>query len=165
MYENRFSLKVNGAAAQTCGLIHTLRDSNNCMLYNANNLRKTSIGNYFYGGMTYVLNQQRMQGRLIYEAMDGGLAEAMYKDLKPPVYPGLGTTRSFLHLLRPHEELFNQTLPALFGPDARYDCCRYKSIAVMMNRWWAGGPVPNRDSGTLLMQTNPYFEVGQPPPS
>jgi hypothetical protein len=51
-------------------------------LFNANNLRKTTLGNVEYGGVTYVLNKQAMKGRLFWEAFDAGVTE-MYITCSP----------------------------------------------------------------------------------
>jgi hypothetical protein len=41
----------------------TLREANDCMPFNANNLRKTSIGNFYFGGFTNVLNTHTLKVR------------------------------------------------------------------------------------------------------
>jgi hypothetical protein len=55
-------------------------------LFNANNLRKTTLGNVEYGGVTYVLNKQAMKGRLFWEAFDAGVTE-MYIPAPPAAAP------------------------------------------------------------------------------
>ena len=55
-------------------------------LFNANNLRKTTLGNVEYGGVTYVLNKQAMKGRLFWEAFDAGVTE-MYITCSPCCCP------------------------------------------------------------------------------
>eukprot|EP01046_Picozoa_sp_COSAG06_P007273 COSAG06_NODE_353_length_16899_cov_14.694345_5_plen_132_part_00 len=57
-------------------------------LFNANNLRKTTLGNVEYGGVTYVLNKQAMKGRLFWEAFDAGVTE-MYITCSPCCCPCL----------------------------------------------------------------------------
>ena len=61
-----------------CDLTSTLRQAENCMLFNANNLRKNSFGNVEYGGVTYVLNKQALKGRLFWEAFDAGVTEFLH---------------------------------------------------------------------------------------
>ena len=161
MYTQHFGLEPPGGQQgyqAACGLYSTLRGADSCMLYNANNLRKTSIGNVAFGGATFVLNTKSLKGRMFVEAFDGGLAGLMYKELKPPVYPGLGTLDppAFLHLLQPHEQLFNSSLPAMFGGSLARPAGGYKSIAVVMNRWWVPGTPPPTDG---FFGSNPYFEV------
>lgn len=160
-YTGRFGLPDSAGA---CGLLSTIREANSCMLFNANNLKKTSIGTVAgFGGMTYVLNTKALKGRLIFESFDAGLTEMMYRDLPGGKYPGLGTESDFLHLLQPHELLNNMQLPAIFGPPRNDPNMwgHYKTIAEIFNRWWVPGtPVPNTQTGgTLFMDTNPYFEV------
>merc|ERR1719316_2296529 len=108
-----------------------------------------------------MLNPASMRGRLMWEAFDAGATEQLYKNLKPPVYPGLGPMDNFLHLVQPHEEMWNMpappTMPAL-GVSQR--CCNY-SLAHLLNRWLVPGtPVPTAESaGTMFMQRAPYYEV------
>jgi len=64
MYVDRFGME----AKSLCSLTATLRGANNCMLFNANNLLKTSFGNVEYGGITFVLNKQALHGRLFWES-------------------------------------------------------------------------------------------------
>jgi hypothetical protein len=49
MYIDRFGLKPDGKSdASLCSLTSSLRGANDCMLFNANNLRKASLGNVEY---------------------------------------------------------------------------------------------------------------------
>ena len=49
MYVDRFGLKPNGKSdASLCSLTSSLRGANDCMLFNANNLKKASLGNVEY---------------------------------------------------------------------------------------------------------------------
>ena len=49
MYIDRFGLKPNGKSdASLCSLTSSLRGANDCMLFNANNLKKASLGNVEY---------------------------------------------------------------------------------------------------------------------
>eukprot|EP01052_Picozoa_sp_SAG31_P050285 SAG31_NODE_11406_length_1034_cov_1.519786_1_plen_142_part_10 len=126
-----------------CELFSTLRAADSCMMYNANNLLKTSIGNIGFGAATYVLNPRTLNKRIMIEPWDGGLTSMMYKQLKctDGKLPPLGTLDppAFLHLLQPHEELFNMSLPSVFGGSGGGE---YKSIAQLMNRWWVPGTPP-----------------------
>jgi hypothetical protein len=64
---------------------------------------------------------------MFWEAWDAGLTEEMYTQLDPPKYPGLGTKDHFLHLLQPHEELWNLPYPPIFGPSvSNSTCCNYR---------------------------------------
>ena len=57
-----------------CGFTSTLRGANDCLLFSANNLFKTHIGNTGgYGAVTYLLNRKRMAKRMLLEIWDGGL--------------------------------------------------------------------------------------------
>jgi hypothetical protein len=133
----------------------TMREVNNCFLFNANNLRKTSGGNVdIYGAMTYVLNRETMKSRFFYEAMDAGDVEPLFPELDPPVYPGFGTPGHWYHLVQPHVELFNLPFPKSWGPIA--GCCNY-SLADVFNRWWAPGNIPIPTTGMLKMI--PYYET------
>jgi hypothetical protein len=135
----------------------SLRNADNCMLFNANNLRKTSLGNVdIYGGMTYVLNKELMKSRFFYEAWDAGDTEGLYKDTPLGTYPGLGIKDHWYHLVQPHMELFNMPWPSSFGPPPTgFTCCNY-SLADTFNRWWAPG-TPPPTSG--MFQLTPYYEV------
>jgi len=137
----------------------SMRKANDCLLFLADNLRKTSGGNIFYGGFTYVLNQKEMKGRLIFEAWDAGLASQIAPTMSPPLSLGLGTAADWLHLVQPHEEMWNTKPPASMFP-AGMPCCNY-SLAFLLNRWLVPGtPVPDATSGgTEFMASNPYFEV------
>jgi hypothetical protein len=132
----------------------SLRNADNCMVFNANNLRKISLGNVnIYGGMTYVLNKDLMKSRFFYEAWDAGITEMLYTKTALGTYPGLGIKDNWYHLVQPHVELFNLPYPAEWGPIP--GCCNY-SLADTFNRWWVPG-TPPQTSG--MFQTNPYYEV------
>jgi hypothetical protein len=79
------------------------------MMYNANNLRKTSLGNIGnFGSMTYVLNAKELAGRTMWEPVDGGMY-ALFQYLPEKIfkpYPAQGTIYppAFYHLIQPHEE-------------------------------------------------------------
>ena len=77
MYVNHFSL----AAGELCDLTSSLRESNSCMMFNANNLRKTSLGNIGFGSLTYVLDTHSLAGRSFWEPFDGGAMELFEWDL------------------------------------------------------------------------------------
>ena len=62
----------------------------------------------YANGTRGLLNPNTMRGRLIFEAWDAGLTEFMYKNLTPPVYPGLGTMSDYLHLVQPLPTLLHQ---------------------------------------------------------
>eukprot|EP01043_Picozoa_sp_COSAG02_P027027 COSAG02_NODE_1576_length_11868_cov_82.967117_1_plen_1282_part_00 len=144
LYTDRYGLDYG-----SCGFSEntTLQQANNCMLFNANNLLKKSVGNFGFGGITYVLNTKVLRGRLIFEPADGGLTESKYQHVLPGGrYPTLGTREAFLHLLQPHEELFNQS-------------GNYKTIAVVLNRWWAPGTASWRNPGDDGSGWPQYFEV------
>eukprot|EP00756_Hemistasia_phaeocysticola_P039203 Hpha_TRINITY_DN16802_c1_g1::TRINITY_DN16802_c1_g1_i4::g.151064::m.151064 len=154
-YTRRFGINSTEEA-----MIKTLRNANDCLIFNANNLL-LSVGNIFYGGLTWVLNPQAMRDRLMFEAWDAGITESQYLKLEPPVYPGLGTFEDWLHLIQPHEELWNLPIPDSFGPNASsLPCCNY-SIAYLLNRWAVHDyPEPNASTGgTIFMEGAPYFEV------
>ena len=149
MYVSDFFLN----AAKLCDLTSTLRESNNCMMYNANNLRKTSIGNTNqFGAITYVLNEQALAGRSFWEPVDGGMYD-LFQYIPPFLfrpYPAQGTIYppAFYHLLQPHEDVFDM------GGG-------YKTIATVFNSWWVpGAPMATGAvAGTSMMDGNPYFEV------
>ena len=136
-----------------CELTSGTRQSNNCMMYNANNLKKTSFGNTEFGSVTYVLNTKALAGRTLWEPIDGGLF--MFLEYSPSwlfrSYPSQGTIYppAFYHLLQPHEQLFGGT----FGGSG------YKTIATVFNWWWVdGAPFPTgANTGSGLMDGNPYF--------
>ena len=90
-YTGMFGLQTTASSDSKCGLFSTLREADSCMLFNANNLRKTSIGNFVYGSMTFVLNPKTLNDRLFWEAFDGGLTSLMIADHKAKTYPGLGS--------------------------------------------------------------------------
>eukprot|EP01060_Flectonema_neradi_P026584 TRINITY_DN3569_c0_g1_i1.p1 TRINITY_DN3569_c0_g1~~TRINITY_DN3569_c0_g1_i1.p1 ORF type:complete len:388 (+),score=52.69 TRINITY_DN3569_c0_g1_i1:498-1661(+) len=132
----------------------TLSMANECLLYNANNLRKTSLGNFIYGGITYVLNPNTLRTRTFFESWDAGLTEQMYPQLNIS-YPGFGTFDDWYHLVQPHEEFFNLPYPASWKVPSSVACCNY-SLADLFNRWWVPGTkVPV--SGMLV--SNPYYEI------
>ena len=59
------------------------------MLFNANNLFKTSMGTIGdFGGITYVLNTRALQDRSFWEVWDGGVLEGTYTQLLGGKYPG-----------------------------------------------------------------------------
>ena len=134
----------------------TTTRANDCMIYNANNLRKTSGGNTVaYGGMTYVLNPKTMRGRRFTEVADGGLLQEFHSKLNFSFPYPLGTVEHWFHLLQPHEAFFNLPYPPEWHIPPTVKCCNY-SIADIFNRWWVPD-TPPPTSGFLL--TNPYFEM------
>jgi hypothetical protein len=153
-YRKRFGVDASQA-------LNSLRKANDCMIFSANDLRQISGGNVVYGAFTYVLNAKMMKDRLFWEVWDSAETESLYTNLSTHAYPGLGTYDDFLHLIQPHEELWNMPAPAAFGPDHdKLPCCNY-SLASLLNRWLVPGtPVPNSaTSGTYAMDDLPYFEV------
>eukprot|EP01051_Picozoa_sp_SAG22_P014117 SAG22_NODE_1669_length_3849_cov_3.221333_2_plen_339_part_00 len=143
-YQHLYTARY-GLDPGSCGVGEntTLQQANNCMMFNAINLNKNSVGNLNFGGITYVLNTKVLRGRLIFEPGDGGLTESRYHVLPGGRYPKLGTEDAFLHLLQPHEELFNWT-------------GHYQTIAAVLNRWWVPGMPNLGDAGSGW---GPYFEV------
>jgi Cys-rich protein (TIGR01571 family) len=152
MYGNMYSQHFDLAVDHLCDLTASLRQSNDCLLYNANNLRKTSMGNTMFGGVTYVLNQKALAGRSFWEPVDGGMMTFtdLFVEWKwPKTWWNwqLGTTYppAFYHLLQPHEQVFGMQSGMSEGG--------YQGIGAELNRWWVeGAPLP-QDS------TLPYFEV------
>jgi len=130
-----------------------LRQSNECFLFNSNNLRKTSVGSMLYGAMTWVLNPDTLNDRLFFETCDYGMWK--YLSTKGNIsYPGFGTRKDWYHLVEAHEAIFNLPYPASWGiPESM--CCNY-SVADLFNRWWVPG-VPPPISGLLLI--TPYYEI------
>ena len=90
-----------------------------------------------------MLNTKRLRGRLIFEPADGGRTEGAYHGLPGGRYPALGTEDAFLHLLKTHEELYNQS-------------GNYNTIAAVLNRWWVPG-TPNPEGAGSGWGC--YFEV------
>ena len=136
-YAYNFFIKRVGMPTTAYSPNWTLSDANECLLYNANNLRKTSLGNFIYGGVTYVLNQKALKDRIFFEAWDAGNTETMYHELNMS-YPGFGTIDNWYHLVKPHEELFNLPYPQAWRVPSIIKCCDY-SIADLFNRWWVPG--------------------------
>ena len=147
MYVNHFSLKAN----DLCDLDSTLRKSNECMMYNANNLRKTSLGNIAFGSLTYVLDTKALAHRAFWEPLDGGIMFIMQIFLGFS-WPKSGTIypQAWYHLLEPHERMFE--LDGLVP---------YKTIAKTLNYWWVlGAPLPtSANTGGAFTDSNDYFEV------
>jgi Cys-rich protein (TIGR01571 family) len=148
MFIDGFGLSPDTSAknGQQCVFTSSLRSSNDCLLYNANNLYKFSGGNNIdYGSVTYLLNRKTMRKRLLWEIWDGGLVsmlaknDAKYGTVDPP---------AFYHLLQPHEEVW--------GKQAKKSGASY-SIADVFNRWWVPGTTAP-DVGPIVDAT-PYFEV------
>jgi hypothetical protein len=132
MYNAHFDLKVD----HLCDWTSTLRESNNCLLYNANNLLHASIGNYEYGGMTFVLDSQKLQGRMFMEPIDGGLMTMMefgnWKFWAELILGNAGWNTwvlgtlyppAFYHLIQPHEEK-NMEMNG-----------KYTNLAPILNYW------------------------------
>lgn len=149
MYEYHFDLSVPGGL---CELTSSLRKADDCMLYDANNLRKASLGNTQFGAVTYVLNTKALSGRSLFEPSDGG-AYDLFMNMPPYLfrkYPTQGTIwpPAFYHLLQPHEAVFN------IGGS-------YKSIATVFNSWWVpGAPFPDgKATGSSMMDGNPCETV------
>ena len=144
MYASHFDLRV----PKLCSLTASLRGSNDCLLYNANNLRKTSLGNTEYGAMTWVMSAKSLEGRSFFEPIDGGVMQSV--QWFDPTSWGLAAKASnnwalgtvyppaFYHLIQPHEQLI--------GGDG--------TIATTLNYWWVpGAPLPDTETAF------PYFEV------
>eukprot|EP01052_Picozoa_sp_SAG31_P034481 SAG31_NODE_4035_length_3645_cov_1.508460_2_plen_982_part_00 len=155
MYKSHFDLPVK----HLCDLTATLQKANDCLLFNANNLRRASIGNYEYGGMTFVLDAAKLSGRMLVEPIDGGLMTMLQWTnwrfwlnkflfnfdwntwVLGTLYPP-----AFYQLLQPHEaenKVMNR---------------QYKNLAPIMNYWWVDGapyPTPQNSGGMFLA----YFEV------
>ncbi len=146
MYVNHFHLP----AKNLCDLTSSLRESNSCMMFNANDLRKTPLGNIQYGSVTYVLDSKSLAGRSFWEPFDGGAMELFDWALLWH-YPAQGTTYppAWYHLLQPHERLFSMD-----------GIGQYKTLATTLNYWWVeGAPLPTADNGGGLFLGIPYFEV------
>lgn len=154
MYASHFDLIWSGGT-HLCDLTSSLRQSNDCLLYNANNLRKTSMGNTMFGGITYVLNQKALAGRSFWEPADGG-AMTMETEIIQWRWPStwwnwkLGTVYppAFYHLLQPHEQVFNMS--GIGGSGSGY-----RGIGAEFNRSELYNAVPSlrctkRASGILI---------------
>jgi hypothetical protein len=159
MYGDMFSVHFDMKVQHLCDLTASLRGSNNCLLFNANNLLHGSIGNYEYGGMTYVLDSKRLQGRMFVEPIDGGLMTMLewrnWRFWVNLLFGNLGWNTwvlgtiyppAFYHLLQPHEAE-NKVMN-----DA------YNNLAPILNYWWVeGAPFPTQaNSGGVFLT---YFEV------
>jgi hypothetical protein len=133
-----------------------LRQADECFLFNANNLRKTSLGNVFFGGMTWVLNPKVLDKTLLFEVWDAGKTFSAMREVNV-TFPGYGTRRDWYHLVQMHEALFNipDNGPYNTSANSSDTCCNY-SIADLFNRWWVPG-TPPPTSGQL--STNPYYEI------
>jgi len=130
-----------------------LRQADECFIFNANNLRKTSLGNVFYGAMTWVLNPKVLENTLLFEVWDAGNTFSFGEAVNVS-FPGYGTRRDWYHLVQMHEALFNLPYPAWFNL-SNATCCNY-SLADLFNRWWVPD-TPPPINGMLL--TNPYYEI------
>jgi len=134
---------------------YTLREANECFLFNANNLWKDPSGNAIYGGMTWVLSPETTKGRLIVAPGDTGFVYAMtegggYGGIDVP-FPGFGTEDHWYHLLAFHVALLN--VNDRFSND---DAPAWKySLADVFNHWYApdDGNEPSYDGAW------PYFEI------
>lgn len=156
MFAAHFDLKVR----HLCDLTNTLREANNCLLFNANNLLHEALGNDQYGGMTYVLDAKKLsvEQRMFMEPVDGGLmTQTQWKTWKfwvnllfgnfgwntwvlGTVYPP-----AFLHLIQPHE-----VENARLNPE-------YTNMADIFNYWWAtGAAYPSMSNNNIYLS---YFEV------
>ena len=96
-------------------------------MYNANNLRKTSIGNTNqFGAITYVLNEQALAVSF-WEPVDGGMYDlfGIYHRSCFVVPAGHNLPPAFYHLLKPHG------MSSMGGG--------YKTIATVFNSWWVPG--------------------------
>ena len=152
MFESHFGLKVR----HLCDLTATLRQANNCLLFNANNLLHGSLGNYEYGGMTFVLDAKKLgaEERMFMEPIDGGLmTQTQWESWRfwvnllfgqfgwntwvlGTLYPP-----AFYHLIQPHEAE-NKVL----NKD-------YTNLAAIFNYWWVeGAPYPSETtSGGIFL--------------
>ena len=121
---------------------YTLREANECFLFNANNLWKDPSGNAIYGGMTWVLSPETTKGRLIVAPGDTGFVYAMtegggYGGIDVP-FPGFGTEDHWYHLLAFHVALLNVN-DRFSNDDAPASPVLYSStcaLAMLPRRWW-----------------------------
>lgn len=151
MYVNHFLL----AAKNLCDLTKSLRKSNSCMMFNANNLRKTALGNIGFGSLTYVLDTNALAGRFFVEPFDGGAMELFEWDLWWK-YPAQGTIfpPAWYHTLQPHERMMSAPFSLLHLQGS------YKTLATTLNRWWVdGAAMPTVENSGSVFMDNAYFEV------
>jgi hypothetical protein len=160
MYGNMFSAHFDLKVQHLCDLTNTLREANNCFLFNANNLLHEALGNDQYGGMTYVLDAKKLSAeqRMFMEPVDGGLmTQTQWGDWKFWVNLLFGNfgwntwvlgtlyPPAFLHLVQPHEAENVHLNPA------------YTNMAEIFNYWWADGAAfPSMSAGNIYLS---YFEV------
>ena len=155
MFSTHFDLKVRSL----CDLTDSLQRASNCLLFNANNLLHASIGNFEYGGMTFVLDSRRLSGRMLVEPIDGGLmtmrqwqtwqfwAKKLFFQFGWNSWK-IGTLYppNFYHLIQPHEAENKLTNPS------------YTNLAPILNYWFTASapfPTPSNSGGIFLN----YFEV------
>ena len=88
----------------------TVREANDCFIYNSDAIDKRAAGYFIYGAVTYVLQPR---GPLVIVAADSGA--------HPEVLADFGTLEHFYHLVLPHIAAIGDNLPYLF------------------ERWWVPG--------------------------
>lgn len=126
----------------------TLAEANNCILYNANNLQKTSLGNTYYGSVTYVF-KANPQTMFVFP-YDSGWAWT-----QDPKWPwDIGTFDEFYSVLLNNVEHY--VTSSSTGPKGW-------NLAELFKRWYVDGVAPfdlggrNDADGSVISM--PYFET------
>lgn len=114
----------------------TLREANDRVFYLANNLGKTAAGNFKYGEVTYVINQN-YQDKMFVMPWDTGAYSRPYG---PSMSTPSGTVQDFLHLIQPHFAVLNS------------DSSQAYTLGSWFERWYNGAP-------PFSYLEFPYFEV------